>query len=470
MSWCPEGAAFIEQAVAAHQAGNLPAALTAYYEGIVRYENTLVPSSGAKIRQELTKLMAQYKLAVNILQKQISPPLVSTTVTTTDEKSPPSPAETGVMIPTADKELDAFVQSMRLDVSAHPVSWESIHGNHSVKEQLRSHMRCLWKGDDVDEKTAKVFGLKLFSAVLLYGPPGTGKTLLAKAVATSCPEAALFNVQASDVISKYHGESDRILKQVFREARRLAPRPVILFLDEMDGLLPAGSREKSSTTNSDTRIVQTFQQEMDGLASVNSNITVMGGTNYPWDLGPAIRRRMGAPFYVGLLTPTERREYIIQMCKESFYTLYTSNPSWDALVDATDRYTVADFINNLQPYTSNQFIRLKNASYFVCEMGRLLSLVPDVWPLLEPTPEQIASAMTIEEWKTQLPLETVVLRTTYQELKPHLKSIFAIKTPPVTLPALLQLFQRSPPTNTKEELERYQKWGTQVEYEGTGAS
>jgi len=132
--------------------------------------------------------------------------------------------------------------------------------------------------------------------VLLFGPPGTGKTILASATAGSL-EATFFNVKVSDLLSKYFGESTKLISALYTVARRM--NPSVVFLDEFESLTPPRG---SGESGAERRIVSTFLAELDGLESREdeSFVLTMGATNLPWLLDSAILSRFQKRIYVPL--------------------------------------------------------------------------------------------------------------------------------------------------------------------------
>jgi SpoVK/Ycf46/Vps4 family AAA+-type ATPase len=135
----------------------------------------------------------------------------------------------------------------------------------------------------------KKFNVDLYKGILLWGPPGTGKTALARAVAGEV-KAPFFSVKISDVMSKFVGESEQRITQIFSDARHAAKKSktgiAILFFDEIDSLASNRDRHQAEWT---TSILNTLLAEMDGFEK-NKGVIVFAATNRPQSLDPAIKR------------------------------------------------------------------------------------------------------------------------------------------------------------------------------------
>ncbi|XP_067326723.1 outer mitochondrial transmembrane helix translocase-like isoform X2 [Anolis sagrei] len=141
--------------------------------------------------------------------------------------------------------------------------------------------------------------------VLLYGPPGCGKTLLAKAIAQASG-CRFINLQASTLTDKWYGESQKLAAAVFSLATKI--QPCIIFIDEIDAFL----RNRSEMDHEATAMMKAeFMSLWDGLETgPDCQVMVLGATNRPQDVDPAIRRRMPTTFQIGLPTQRQRQEIL----------------------------------------------------------------------------------------------------------------------------------------------------------------
>jgi len=161
------------------------------------------------------------------------------------------------------------------------VRWSDIGGLEEVKQQLREVVEWPLKYPEVFSR----MGIDPPKGVLLYGPPGCGKTLLAKAVATES-EANFIAVKGPELLSKWVGESERAVREVFRKARQSAP--TIIFFDEIDALAPRRGIYVGDSGVSE-RVISQLLTEMDGLQS-RGDVVVIAATNRPDLLDPALLR------------------------------------------------------------------------------------------------------------------------------------------------------------------------------------
>lgn len=148
------------------------------------------------------------------------------------------------------------------------VKWDDIAGLTTAKDALKEAVILPIKFPQLF--TGK---RKPWKGILLYGPPGTGKSYLAKAIATES-KSTFFSVSSSDLVSKWMGESERLVKQLFTMARE--SRPSIIFIDEIDSLCGTRSEGESEASR---RIKTEFLVQMNGVGNVESEVLVLGATN-----------------------------------------------------------------------------------------------------------------------------------------------------------------------------------------------
>ena len=211
------------------------------------------------------------------------------------------------------------------------IHWDDIGGLEQVKQELREVVE--WP-----MKYRKLFAhmkVKIPKGILLYGPPGTGKTLLAKAVATES-EANFISVKGPEFLSKWVGESEKAVREVFRKARQAAP--AVIFIDEIDAIAPMRGRDIGSHVTE--RVVSQILTEMDGLEELH-NVTVIAATNRPDILDPALLRpgRFDRIVYVPIPDKDARKEiFKIHLRGRPL----AEDVDIDKLAEKTEGYTGAD--------------------------------------------------------------------------------------------------------------------------------
>jgi katanin p60 ATPase-containing subunit A1 len=224
--------------------------------------------------------------------------------------------------PTGEDDYDSRVLNL---IQQTKIRWDDIGGLEKTKSAIKSAyaMALARKPVGVDIQSQRT--------MLLYGPPGTGKTLLA--AATAGMDATFFNVETSSLLSKYFGESSKLIDALYAAARRL--NPAVVFLDEFEALTPPRGGSESGP---EQRIVTQFLSELDGLESKSDDsfVFTMGATNYPWQLDVAILSRFQTHIYVPLPDEHARRSILgIHLTRRG----HRCKVSMDELVKRTDGFS-----------------------------------------------------------------------------------------------------------------------------------
>ncbi len=202
--------------------------------------------------------------------------------------------------------VDGLMQTAR-------VTWDDIGGLADVKQEIKFALG-IWLAKPPKGPDGKPVRIQSWRNMLFYGPPGTGKTLLAaatsRALKTQAERGAVFyNVKVSSVLSKYFGESTKIISELYGQARDLSP--AVVFLDEFESL--AGSRDEGTDTGPERRILSTILAELDGLAEKGRTdiyVLTIAATNRPWDLDAAVLSRFDKRILIPLPDPTTRRSIL----------------------------------------------------------------------------------------------------------------------------------------------------------------
>ncbi|MEM3863967.1 MAG: AAA family ATPase [Metallosphaera sp.] len=216
-------------------------------------------------------------------------------------------------------------------------SWDEIGGYDDVKKEIREYIEFPLKNKDL----AKTYGLRPPKGVLLFGPPGCGKTLMMRALAGEAKLNFIY-VNVSDIMSKWYGESEARLKELFANARKNAP--CILFFDEIDTI---GVRRETHSGDSVTpRLLSLMLSEIDGLHS-DEGVIIVGSTNVPQTLDKALLRagRFDKLIFIGPPTKQARVEILKVHCGGK---PLAQDVDLNKIAEMTERYSGADLANICQ--------------------------------------------------------------------------------------------------------------------------
>lgn len=230
------------------------------------------------------------------------------------------------------------------------ISFADVAGLEHVKEEIRLKMIYPFTHPEAAER----FRIRRGGGVLLFGPPGTGKTMLGRAVAGEI-EAAFFTVKPSEIMSKWVGEAEQNIAELFRTAR--THERSIIFIDEIEAVAPARTDSGSSVMQ---RVVPQILAELDGFESADANpMLFLGATNKPWNLDPAIMRpgRFDDRIYVSLPDQPARRK-ILELNLTG--RPCSDDVDVDQLAQRLDGYSGADIKNICEEAAQQGFLAAVN--------------------------------------------------------------------------------------------------------------
>jgi len=222
--------------------------------------------------------------------------------------------------------MDNFLEAMKevepsaireVFVEVPDVRWDDVGGLENIKQELKEAIEWPLKYTDVFQKV----NTNPPKGILLHGTPGTGKTLLAKAVANESG-VNFISVKGPSLISKYVGESERGIREVFKIAKQVSP--TILFFDEIDALIPKRG-SSSMDAHVTERVISQFLTEMDGIEELKG-VMVLAATNRLDLIDPALLRGGRFDFVLGLPVPDRK-------AREEIFKIHTRNKPLSRDVD-----------------------------------------------------------------------------------------------------------------------------------------
>ncbi|KAI0089921.1 AAA-domain-containing protein [Irpex rosettiformis] len=322
-----------------------------------------------------------------------------------------------------DDDTDPEVKKLRAGLASAIISdkpnvkWDDVAGLEAAKESLKEavilpikfpHLftgkRTPWKG------------------ILLYGPPGTGKSYLAKAVATEA-KGTFFSVSSSDLVSKWQGDSERLVKQLFEMARE--NKPAIIFIDEIDSL--ASSRNDAESEGS-RRIKTEFLVQMNGVGHDDTGVLVLGATNIPWQLDNAIKRRFEKRIYIPLPGVEARRQMFLLHVGDTPCQL--SHQDYRVLAEKTEGYSGSDISTIVRDALMQPVRKVLSATHFkqVEDDGKL-------------------------KWTPCSPGDPAAQEKSWSDIDSD-----ELLEPPLKLNDFLKSLESTRPTVTAEDIRKHDQW------------
>jgi transitional endoplasmic reticulum ATPase len=269
------------------------------------------------------------------------------------------------------------------------VSWDDIGGLEEIKQELREAVEWPLKYPNMFEKA----GIRPLNGILLFGPPGCGKTLLAKAVANES-QSNFITVKGPEIYSKWVGESEKAVREIFRKARQASPS--IIYFDEIDAISSSRASIESSGSPVTASIVNQILVEMDGIEN-RKGIIVIASTNRPDLVDSALLRpgRFDRLLYI-TAPDLEARESILKVHTKNMPI--AENVSLKHIAQLTDGYSGAD-LENLCREAGMQALREKmediefiEAKHFEYALLKINSTLP---PEIVQKYEDMAKVITV---------------------------------------------------------------------------
>ncbi|KAL2899481.1 Protein SUPPRESSOR OF K(+) TRANSPORT GROWTH DEFECT 1 [Bienertia sinuspersici] len=298
---------YVKQAVQEDNAGNYSKAFPLYMNALEYFKTHLKYEKNPKIREAITQKFTEYLRRAEEIR------------TVLDEGGGSGPTSNGGDGAVAARPKpkskdgekdgeDAEQTKLRSGLNSAiirekpNVKWNDVAGLESAKQALQEAVI-------LPVKFPQFFTGKRrpWRAFLLYGPPGTGKSYLAKAVATEA-DSTFFSVSSSDLVSKWMGESEKLVSNLFEMARESAPS--IIFVDEIDSL--CGQRGEGNESEASRRIKTELLVQMQGVGHNDEKVLVLAATNTPYALDQAIRRRFDKRIYIPL-PDTKARQHMFKV-------------------------------------------------------------------------------------------------------------------------------------------------------------
>ena len=368
-----QGANHLKQAILMDRSGNIDMAKNYYRQAISSFtladNQPTDPSSPlkAQIQQQLESCQRRLRELESLIPAQETTPSAGGAAQQSHPKKSNGSGGGGGGKKDEQDESKEFKDKMSnaILVEKPDVKWDDVAGLAEAKRALNEAVilpmrfphfftgeRAPWRG------------------ILLYGPPGTGKSFLAKATATESGNSTFLTVSTSDLVSKWLGESEKLIRALFETARE--HKPAIIFIDEIDSLLSERSENDSESAR---RIKTEFLIQMDGVGKSMDGILLLAATNIPWGLDPAVRRRFEKKIYIPLPDLEARAALLKLKLKETPNTLKEED-IWK-IAESIEGYSGADIKILTREAAMLSIRKLQQAEYFCEYNGKMYACNAD---------------------------------------------------------------------------------------------
>ncbi|KAJ0612616.1 putative vesicle-fusing ATPase [Helianthus annuus] len=422
---------YVKQAVHEDNAGNYPKAFPLYMNALDYFKTHLKYEKNPKIREAITQKFTEYLRRAEEIRAVLDEGGTGPAATSGDAavaarpKTKPKDGEGGG----GDEENSKLRAGLNSAIVREKpnVKWNDVAGLESAKQALQEAVI-------LPVKFPQFFTGKRrpWRAFLLYGPPGTGKSYLAKAVATEA-DSTFFSVSSSDLVSKWMGESEKLVSNLFQMARESAPS--IIFIDEIDSL--SGQRGEGNESEASRRIKTEILVQMQGVGHNDDKVLVLAATNTPYSLDQAIRRRFDKRIYIPLPDVKARQHMFKVHLGDTPNNLTESD--FEALARKTEGFSGSDIAVCVKDVLFEPVRKTQDAMFFV-------NTHDDLWV---PCGSKQRGAV----------------QTTMQELAA--KGLAAkISPPPIMRADFDKVLARQRPTVSKSDLEVHERFTKEFGEEG----
>ena len=427
--------AFVKEAVREDQGGNYEAAFKLYLNALeyfkcyLKYEKN--PRMAATVKEKYIEYLERAEELQKIVNAQKNAKEVSGTGASGAQRAKQPGEEDGEMSKMKGQLGGAIVTEKP------NVKWDDVAGLQGAKDALKEAVVLPVKFPQFF--TGK---RKAWSGFLLYGPPGTGKSYLAKAVATEA-DSTFFAISSSDLVSKWMGESEKLVSQLFNMAREQAPS--IIFIDEIDAL--CGARGENGESEASRRIKTEILVQMQGVGSSSGKVLVLAATNTPYSLDQAVRRRFDKRIYIPLPDESARAHIFRVHVGETPNDL--TDEDYQSLGAATEGFSGSDIDHVVKDVLYEPVRKVQEATHFVT-----ISSPINGQPAEEPEYYMPCSPGEPGAWESSL-----------EELA-RLGYAARVLPPPITATDFKKVLLRARPTVAAADLELHEKFTREFGEEG----
>ncbi|XP_047322578.1 protein SUPPRESSOR OF K(+) TRANSPORT GROWTH DEFECT 1 isoform X1 [Impatiens glandulifera] len=415
---------YVKQAVHEDNEGNYAKAFPLYMNALEYFKTHLKYEKNPKIKEAITQKFTEYLRRAeeirSVLDEGGSGPASNgdAALATRTKAKPKDGGEAGEGEDTEKAKLRSGLNSAIIREKPN-VKWNDVAGLESAKQALQEAVIL-----PVKFPQFFVGKRRPWKAFLLYGPPGTGKSYLAKAVATEA-DSTFFSISSSDLVSKWMGESEKLVSNLFQMARESAPS--IIFVDEIDSL--CGQRGEGNESEASRRIKTELLVQMQGVGHNDDKVLVLAATNTPYALDQAIRRRFDKRIYIPLPDLKARQHMFKVHLGDTPHNLTESD--YENLARKSEGYSGSDISVCVKDVLFEPVRKTQDAMYFI------------------KTPEDL--------WMPCGPKQRGSIQTTMQDLAA--KGLASkINPPPISRTDFDKVLARQRPTVSKKDLEVHEKF------------